>query len=291
MEWTVKAPGSCGELVQGAFGGVPFLITCPVDIYTTAYTNHRTHQSNGLGVKAQAAVAKTLAYLQKKQLPLGLCLSSSLPRGKGMASSSADIAAVCQLTALAHGRTLSADEISAIAASIEPTDGIFYDGIVMINHISGVCLRHLGEPPPLAIAIFDTGGEIDTVRFNCRRDIAGHNRAKAAQIEEACELAAAGIAAKDGALVGRACTLSAFTNQALLHKKALPKLYDVAQKSGAFGVNTAHSGTVVGLFFEKGDAERLQYAVKLAAKLCSGVKFFGAANLIAGGLTVKENEP
>lgn len=42
-----------------------------------------------------------------------------------MASSSADIASICQLTALSCKRILSQDEISKIATSIEPTDGIF----------------------------------------------------------------------------------------------------------------------------------------------------------------------
>ncbi len=34
MKAVVRAPGSCGELVQGTLNGVNFHITCPVDRFT-----------------------------------------------------------------------------------------------------------------------------------------------------------------------------------------------------------------------------------------------------------------
>ena len=30
----VLLPGGCGELVQGALDGVPFLVTCPIDCWS-----------------------------------------------------------------------------------------------------------------------------------------------------------------------------------------------------------------------------------------------------------------
>ena len=36
MGLSVKIPGSCGELVQGMIDDIPFLVTCPISMYTKA---------------------------------------------------------------------------------------------------------------------------------------------------------------------------------------------------------------------------------------------------------------
>ena len=35
MELIVRVPGSCGEIMQGYWQGEPFLVTCPIDRYST----------------------------------------------------------------------------------------------------------------------------------------------------------------------------------------------------------------------------------------------------------------
>ena len=35
MELIVRVPGSCGEVMQGFWQGRPFLVTCPIDRYST----------------------------------------------------------------------------------------------------------------------------------------------------------------------------------------------------------------------------------------------------------------
>ena len=77
----------------------------------------------------------------------------------------------CQLTALSCKRILSQDEISKIATSIEPTDGIFCKGIVRYNHLNGQVLEHLGLAPKIKILMFDCGGKVDTLSFNRRKDL------------------------------------------------------------------------------------------------------------------------
>ena len=88
-----------------------------------------------------------------------------------MASSSADISAACLTAAIFCAREMSNYEIANIALSIEPTDGIFYPEIVMFDHIRGRIRYKLGMPPPIAIAVFDYGGEVDTVFFNRRQGV------------------------------------------------------------------------------------------------------------------------
>jgi L-threonine kinase len=288
MRWIVKAPGSCGELIQGTLDDVPFLITCPINIYTTVYTGRTGKAFTGFDNKARLAHLKTLEYLKHKAAAYSMRLECLLPYGKGMASSSADIAAVCQATALSLGKMLSDDEIARIAISIEPTDGIFYDGIVVFNHIEGVCLKRLGEPPKMRFLILDGGGEIDTIHFNSRADLKSCNQAKEPQIKIAYEMALQAIAEQDCRLLGRACSLSAAANQNILYKRALPKIEQLAEKCGACGINTAHSGTVIGMMFEYDDIDKIAYAIERIKKETADIQIIGEAELISGGLKIEE---
>ena len=147
MKLTVKVPGSCGELVQGTREGVPFLVTCPVNLYTTVTVTDENMAHRGLGAKAEKALERTLHYLGETSFPYGITLSSELPIGKGMASSSADIAAVCYAVAAVFGHEITAPEVSRIAAGIEPTDGIFFDGVVRLNHMTFTEAGILGHAP------------------------------------------------------------------------------------------------------------------------------------------------
>lgn len=92
--------------------------------YFNVYQGEYNKIFSYLPYKARLARNKTLDYLGTKSYAK-FCLTTELLTGKGMASSSADIASICQLTALSCKRILSQDEISKIATSIEPTDGIF----------------------------------------------------------------------------------------------------------------------------------------------------------------------
>jgi uncharacterized protein involved in propanediol utilization len=94
---TVVALGTCGELVQGFVDGTHFLVTCPVNLYSRVsvalYPGEPTIMGPKDCPKSRAAVQATLAYLGKQNLAAKFVVCSSLPRGKGMASSSADGAA------------------------------------------------------------------------------------------------------------------------------------------------------------------------------------------------------
>ena len=128
MEIEIKVPGSCGELVQGTKNGVPFLVTCPINLFTTITVSKGAGRRQGFGVKSHTALQRILHYLGETDFPYDMILTSELPIGKGMASSSADIAAVCFAVAVTLERSLTAAEVSRIAAGIEPTDGVFFSG-------------------------------------------------------------------------------------------------------------------------------------------------------------------
>ena len=279
MNFNVKVPGSCGELVQGMIDDIPFLVTCPIDMYAKA---GMTGYFSYLPYKAKLARRKTLDYLKTKSLRK-FCLMTQLLTGKGMASSSADIAAVCQITALSAGKQLTECEIAQIAASIEPTDGVFCRGVVAINYQTGKILHSFGVMPALAIAMFDLGGTVDTLAFHRQYDEAA--RMYSADAERILPLLTPPYTAEH---LGAAATYSALAHQRVVCKLQLPALLEIGKAFGAVGVNIGHSGTVCGLLFSEhcsvawlDDCVGPYIAERLAAA------YMGAAVLSSGGWTIE----
>lgn len=289
MEITVAAPGSCGELVQGTIDGQPFLITCPIDVYNAVTVTDR-HQRIEAGEKTVTAVRRVLRQLNAPPA-VGITAAPSLPVGKGLASSSADVSAACLAAALYSGHVLSAHEIADIALSIEPTDGIFYEGCMLFDHVRGRVRRYLGAPPPLYIAVFDTGGAVDTLQFNRRTDLAEKNRAKEGAVRQALALVQEGLAAGDSERLGLGATMSAFANQSIIAKPALPAILAIARHWGAVGVNIAHSGTVIGCLFPPTARDGIARCVVEVTARCPGVTYWRTVRLISGGLVVRRIQP
>lgn len=285
MKFNIKVPGSCGELVQGMIDDMPFLVTCPVDMYALAsmseYFSYLPH-------KAKLARSKTLDYLQMKSYAK-FCLMTQLLPGKGMASSSADIAAICQLTALVCNRQLTENEIAKIAAAIEPTDGVFCKGIVRFNHLSGEVLEHFGLAPRLKILMFDCGGKIDTLSFNRRHGLKKLYQQNEKTIKEALDLLRLGFKEKNTSYIGRAAAMSAYANQKILYKKQLEDIMIISENYDAVGVNVAHSGTVIGVLFNHDtEAALIEDCRRKILSDCFGLTYLNLVNMISGGIFIEK---
>lgn len=291
MSVTFRIPGSCGELVQGRVNGINFHITCPVKIFcrVTAYLSSFSQRINCPPAKPKAAKAaeKTLAFLNGKNIALGLRFYSQVPIAKGMASSTADIVGSCLAVATLLGKKLSPSEIARIACEIEPTDGIMYKGVVCFDHIRGTLIEELGDPPPMKILILDPGDKVNTLVFNRRRDLRILHGVNAKLIKEACSLVKEGIKKKSPELIGIGTTLSSLCNQIILYKPHLSKIISLSRKMGALGVNVAHSGTVMGILlpFDFSKINKLEEKIK---RVCgSHLRFYHT--MIWGGGPVEES--
>lgn len=257
MKLKIKVCGSCGEFVQGFFNGEPILITCPIEKFSTVTISDEFGGVEGLG-------EKSLSMLKKfGDFKFGIKLETELPRGKGMASSSADLAAVAKAVALSLGKNISAEEIAKLAASIEPTDGIFFSGVVAINPVTGKFLKNISVPEKYAVAIFDYGGEVDTVKFNRRSNFQ--------------------IPALDDVLNFEMVEKSALANQEILYKKFLAEIISYSKSIGAVTVNVAHSGTVIGIFFHNDDLN-VDKKISEIARRFDFIKFIMKTKLIDGGI-------
>ena len=250
---TVRAPGACGELVQGMLDGVHFLVTCPIDFFARAQV---TLYNNGPGVdgpvgcpKAVAALSATLAHLEHKEIGARLAIQNPIPKSKGMGSSSADVAATIAATGLALETELAPETMARIALSVEPSDGIMFPGIALLDHREGRILETLGPPPPMEIVALDFGGTVDTLEFNAvdRRD---QWRSIQVEVDEALSLVKAGIQDGDPESIGRGATISARASLQVLPKPMLQPVLDFAATVGAVGVNVGHSGTIIGVLLD-----------------------------------------
>ncbi len=236
--------GTCGELAQGFYRGEPILITCPIEKFSTATVSDEFAGVDGLGSKSLAMLEKVLKHFAAQEFTFGVRLASQLSRGKGMASSSADMAAVAQAVALSLGKNFSPSELGTLCAEIEPTDGIFYSGVVAMNPLTGRLVKRIRAQEQFQIAVFDYGGEVDTLKLNCRSQF---------------EFPTLGEAI-DFSLTKK----SALANQTILPKRGLSELMNFAETLNAVAVNVAHSGTVAGIFFRAED--------ELAAEKISAVR-------------------
>ena len=250
---TVRAPGSCGELVQGMLDGVHFLVTCPIDFFARAQV---TLYNDGPGIegpvdcpKAVAALSATLAHLGHNDIGARLIIQNPIPRSKGMGSSSADVAATIAATGLALETQLAPETMARIALSIEPSDGVMFPGIALLDHREGRILETLGPPPPMEIVALDFGGAVDTLEFNAvdRRE---QWQSVQAEVDEALLLVKAGIQNSDPQSVGRGATISARASLRVLPKPMLQPVLDFAEAVGAVGVNVGHSGTIIGVLLD-----------------------------------------
>ena len=250
---TVRAPGVCGELVQGLLDGVNFLVTCPVNFFArarvTVYEKANGIQAPADCPKSAAAMQATIAHLGRNEVGVRLELSSPIPRSKGLGSSSADVAATIAATGLALGAELPPETIARIALSVEPSDGVMFPGITLFDHLKGRVLEILGSPPPMEIVALDFGGTVDTVEFNSvdRGDLW---QAIQNEVDEALRLIRLGIREQDPGSVGRGATISAQASQVVMPKPKLPAVVEFAETVGAAGVNVGHSGTIIGVLLD-----------------------------------------
>lgn len=246
--------GTFGELLQGVLPeeNGDFLVTLPVARWAMA----RFEPDPGTDVlqvwppHKKKALALTSMIMEDAGLPAGglLKIHSSLPEGKGLASSSADLVATARAVANALDEAMPPRRIEAYLARIEPTDGVLYSSIVAFHHRTVRLRAVLGSLPSMAVVSADEGGAVDTVAFNSipKPFTVADKREYARLLDRITDA----IARRDLAEVGRVATASARMNQVLRHKWSLDGMTDICREVGGLGVVVGHSGTTLGILLD-----------------------------------------
>lgn len=259
-------PASCGEFVQGILDREEYLSSYAIDMFSVATLEEKQENINLGPKKSRKAIEKVF---ERFNIPLRECknislnINSNIPIGKGMASSTADIGATIKATLSILNKDLGNEEISLIASEIEPTDSILLYKNSIFNPVNGQVKKYLSNLSNGRVIILEPDEILETsiIRSNPNYlDIKLENKAI---INKSFDLLEEGLREQDLKLIGKACTLSSLANENIHKKPYLNEIIEISNKMGAYGVNIAHSGTVIGILIDnKMDHERIMSYIK-----------------------------
>ncbi|KAA2254632.1 kinase [Solihabitans fulvus] len=256
-----RANGTFGELLQGRLPGddLDFLVTLPITQSSTA-TFVSTPERDEIRVvpahkrKSQRLVGDILRAHGRRGGGV-LTLVSTLPEGKGFASSSADLVATARAVGGALGIALDAVAIEDFLRRIEPSDGVMHDGIVSFYHREVRLREWLGCLPPLTIVAHDEGGEVDTVGYNrIPKPYTAEDKREYARLLSVLSDA---VRARDLAAVGAVSSRSVQLDARYWQRPRLDALRRVCADIDGLGLVLAHSGTVTGILVADADPDYL----------------------------------
>ncbi len=257
MSGSATCCGSFGELLQGMLpDGGHFLVTLPIDLHSRATFTVTPHTSE-LGVwpkDSWKALRGATELLRRYGLPLRgqLRVESDIPRGKGLASSTADLVATCRAVARCYRLPLDSETLEGILRDIEPSDGVMHDGVVAYRHREVTLEGRLGAVPALTLVAVDEGGEIQTLAHNRRAfDYLQIERAEYAELLARLHGA---FERNDIETLGEIATRSAHLHQRVLPKRWFAPMHEIAREIQAAGVVVAHSGTYLAIMINAMDA-------------------------------------
>jgi len=260
------APAHHGELLQGTFaqagGGTHrALVTLPLPVLGSRAVFHPSQDHWGvigtpeLAKVRRAAVRALREFGSHPGTAKGghIEITSDVPRGIGMGSSTSDVTATIRAVADYHGVFLSPEDLGRLAVSAEcASDSIMIDDrVVLFAHRDGRVLETFGPAlPPMIVLGCDTdpGRTVDTLALRP----AGHDDHEVAVFGVLRAALRRAIGLGDVRLLGRVATASTLLNERFLAKPRLAELRALLRTLGGCGIQVAHSGTVAGLIFEPG---------------------------------------
>ncbi|MEG0811504.1 MAG: GHMP kinase [Eubacterium sp.] len=248
---TVKAPGSCGEFIQGIYESQPCLVSCPIDLYSSI----RISEGQPTRMLDEKAVQMLDLIFREYDLPrdekhrINIHLASDIPVEKGMASSTADIAGIARGISEYYNLGFDNQTIANLCICIEPTDNIMFERLNLFNHMRGDVIMNFETQLEASILIVAFKGRVNTVNFHGQQE--GYTTDEVNRFEKAVQLFKFGLQSKDLDVIGKACTESARLNQKILYKPHLETMAKLSQNFGGHGVLTGHSGTVIGVLYSE----------------------------------------
>jgi L-threonine kinase len=226
-----------------------------------------------------------LEYYNREDLGGIIEIDSSLLTSKGMASSTADIAGVIAGVMNALDKDINLEVIKNIILSIEPSDCTFLPGINIFDHKYGYKQKHLGNPPFINILMFSESGEVNTMKFNCKKNLIKKKQLKESSVKKAVRYIEEGIKAGDKKLLGKGATISSIAHQKIAYKSYLSNILNLIEEvPGVYGINIAHSGTLIGILVEPDLSwDSLIDRIK---KFNPKLKYLSKNTLIPGGIEI-----
>ncbi|MGV7961916.1 GHMP kinase [Photorhabdus tasmaniensis] len=247
-----RCPASCGELIQGWILGGEKLISCPVNWFSEVSVTDGVpgkHERPRMRQMMKAVLAYFGLSVDMAR-SLRISFTSTIPVAKGLASSTADIAATALATARYLGKTLDETTLARFCVQLEPTDSTLFSHLTLFDHQTGATQIACGWQPPVDILLLESPETLITADYH-RLDRHQTLLESASVLAQSWRLFCQAVATRDCLRLGEATTLSAQASQKLLVKPAFDRLLELVERSGIYGLNVAHSGSVVGLLCDR----------------------------------------
>ncbi len=262
-----RCPASCGELIQGWILGGEKLISCPINWYShVSITEGKPLPSERPRMRQMVNLILN-AFGEPTDLTKGLCieLESTIPVAKGLASSTADIAATAKATAALLGQSLSHEVIAQLCVKLEPTDSTLFDCLTLFDHQTAQTQVTFQWKPDLDILLLESPLNLLTEDYH-RLDRHSLLIEQADKLDASLRQFQLADAQQDYYRLGEAATLSAIACQPILPKPLFQPLLDLVEHTGIYGLNVAHSGSVIGLLLDRRlhDVDYLYWALSQA---------------------------
>ena len=264
MKFYGVCPASCGEFVQGVLDNEEYLSSYAINLFSVATLEEGKEVINTGPTKSRKAME---LVFEKFNIPveeskkISLNINSQIPIGKGMASSTADIGATIKATLSMLGKSLTGEEISKLAVKIEATDSLLLNRHSIFNPLTADIKKYMGGIENAKVVILEPDDILDTKSIRMTPNYRMYKMQNKEIIKESFSLLDEGLARNDLSLVGKACTYSSLANENIHKKPFLKEIIEVSNKFECYGVNIAHSGTVIGILMDKemDDKRIIQY--------------------------------
>lgn len=264
MKFYGVCPASCGEFVQGVLDNEEYLSSYAINLFSVATLEEGKeviHTGPTKSRKAMELVFEKFNIPVEESKKISLNINSQIPIGKGMASSTADIGATIKATLSMLGKSLTGEEISKLAVKIEATDSLLLNRHSIFNPLTADIKKYMGGIENAKVVILEPDDILDTKSIRMTPNYRMYKMQNKEIIKESFSLLDEGLARNDLSLVGKACTYSSLANENIHKKPFLKEIIEVSNKFECYGVNIAHSGTVIGILMDKemDDKRIIQY--------------------------------
>ncbi|MBM3945367.1 MAG: hypothetical protein FJ317_07770 [SAR202 cluster bacterium] len=257
--------GSFGELLQGFLpGGKKFLVNCKIkdaSHVTVSLSSPYYSDTKELDyIKSYGHYPKSYKVIRNVLADFGvhndcyLDVRSDLPIAKGLSSSTADMVASVRALSEALSIALKPEYVARVITEIDPNDGLHYPGTSCYHHTLGELISNFDYVPQLSILGIDVGGIVDTVEFN--KGTFQFSEETTRQYQALLEQIQAALKGKDLPAICKVSTESARLWQQFRPKQEMDAILHLMSETSSLGVINAHSGTYVGLAYEKTRKDR-----------------------------------
>lgn len=277
-----KSFASFGEIAQGRKSdGTDFLITVPINLWSTCRIDV-IPDKDVLLIDCQYPKSKLVAEMVAKKAgvegyKINVGLTRSIPIGKGLSSSTADMLAVIRAFEAFFNFSLSSLEISDIFQNIEPHDGLMYNTSVIYNHRKGILLQGLDYTPKFKIIYLDFGGIVDSIDYNKHLIFSTSILRQYDCLYDNCVEA---YKKKDDQSIAECAVHSLSLSLEIKSDQLRTLAFENFQHFEAMGVINTHSGTCIGFIYPKEFTdERLDSAAEIIST------FYGLPTHITSSLS------